>query len=282
MTITGKAKLAGIVGWPVGHSLSPRLHGYWIGENKLDAAYVPLAVKAEDFDAVFAALPKMGFRGVNVTIPHKEAAFRLTQDHDAAAIATGAVNTVVFDSGRALGRNTDVTGFSLMLRENGVASLAGQTAVVMGAGGASRAVIASLLSLGAEKVVLVNRTVEKARTLGGFFGARVAAEGWAALSGALGKAHLLVNATSLGMTGEGALDVDLAALPKIAAVVDIVYRPLETPLLRQAKTRGLKAIDGLGMLLHQAQPAFAAWFGVEPKVTPALRAHLIAALEGRA
>jgi shikimate dehydrogenase len=281
MTISGNAKLAGIAGWPVAHSLSPRLHSYWIAEHRLDAAYVPLAIKPEDFASAFAALPKLGFRGLNVTLPHKENAFRLTSEHDAAAIATGAVNTVVFDNGRALGRNSDVVGFSALLGEHGITSLAAKTAVVLGAGGASRAVVASLLSLGAQNVVLVNRTLEKARTLATFFGGRVSAASWLALPSALKDAAVLVNTTSLGMTGEPALQIDLASLPTSSAVVDIVYRPLETPFLAQAKARGLKAIDGLGMLLHQAQPGFAAWFGVEPKVTPELRAHLIAALEGR-
>jgi shikimate dehydrogenase len=279
--ISGGAKLAGIVGWPVAHSLSPRLHGYWIAEHKLDAAYVPLPVRAEDFADAFAALPKLGFRGVNVTLPHKEAAFRATQDHDAAAVATGAVNTVVFENGRAVGRNTDVSGVSMMLRDGGITTLSSETAVVLGAGGGSRAVIAALLSLGAAKVVLVNRTVEKARTLGGFFGDRVVPAAWSDASGALKSAALLVNATSLGMTGQPPLEIDLAALPARGVVADIVYKPLETPLLGRAKARGLKAIDGLGMLLHQAVPAFHAWFGVDVKVTPALRAHLVAALEGR-
>lgn len=278
MTISGSAKLAGVAGWPIAHSLSPALHGYWIAEHKLDAAYLPLAIKADDFAEAFRVLPKIGFRGFNVTLPHKEAAFALVDAHDDAARATGAVNTVVFENGRALGRNTDAHGFTQLLAQNGVTKLNDVTAVVLGAGGAARAVITSLLLQGAD-VVLVNRTLDKAEALAARFGARVKTAGWTALPAALGRAGVLVNTTSLGMTGQPALEVDLAPLPSHATVVDIVYRPLETPLLARAKARGLKAVDGLGMLLHQAQPGFAAWFGVTPQVTPQLRAHLIAQLE---
>lgn len=274
--ISGRAKLAGVAGWPIGHSLSPALHGFWIEEHKLDAAYVPLAIAPDDFKDALAALSKLGFRGLNVTLPHKEAAFALSVGHDEAARMTGAVNTIVFDGGRPLGRNTDVYGFSQLLRDNGIGSLSNRTAFVLGAGGAARAVIASFLGLGAARVVVVNRTLDKAQALAALFGARVVVQ--ERLAG-LGEGHVLVNTTSLGMTGQPPLAVDLGAMPKGAAVVDIVYRPLETALLAQAKTLGLKAVDGLGMLLHQALPGFAAWFGVEPKVTPQLRAHLIGVME---
>lgn len=278
MTISGQAKLAGIAGWPVAHSLSPTLHGYWIAEHKLDAAYVPLPIKPEDFAAALAVLPKLGFRGLNVTLPHKEAAFELTTDHDASAHATGAVNTIVFDGGKAIGRNTDVLGFSAALRERAPESLVGKTAVVLGAGGASRAVVGALLSLGVSAVNVVNRTAEKANALVQLFGASVKAARWSDAKAALARADVLVNATSLGMAGQPSLDIDVASLPAQAVVVDIVYRPLETKLLAEAKRRELRTVDGLGMLMHQAQPGFAAWFGVEPKVTPQLRAHLVAAL----
>lgn len=281
MTISGQAKLAGVAGWPVGHSLSPALHGHWIAEHRLDAAYVPMAIKPEDFAGALATLPKLGFRGLNVTLPHKEAAFRLVDERDEAAEATGAVNTIVFEAGRALGRNTDVFGFVESLRECGVMSLASKIVVVLGAGGAARAVVAGLLSLGAARVDLVNRTADKARVLSAFFGDRVAVVEWPALPAALAQAALVVNTTSLGMQGQPPLEVDLAALPADAVVADIVYRPLETGLLARAKARGLKTVDGLGMLLHQARPGFAAWFGVEPAVTPALRARLVGLLEGR-
>lgn len=274
--ISGRAKLAGVAGWPIGHSLSPALHGFWIEEHKLDAAYVPLAIAPGDFKDAFAALPKLGFRGLNVTLPHKEAVFALSTGHDEAARITGAVNTIVFDEGRVLGRNTDVYGFSQLLRDNGIGSLSNRVAFVLGAGGAARAVIASLIGLGAARVVVANRTLDKAQALAPLFGPRVVAQQGLA---ALGEAYLLVNTTSLGMTGQPPLAVDLGAMSKGSAVIDIVYRPLETALLAQAKALGLKAIDGLGMLLHQAQPGFAAWFGVEPKVTPQLRAHLVGVME---
>lgn len=278
--ISGAAKLAGVAGWPIGHSLSPALHGYWIAEHGLDAAYVPLAIRVDEFADAFKALPMLGFRGLNVTLPHKEAAFRLVDLRDEAAEATAAVNTVVFEGGRALGRNTDVFGFTESLRESGVASLAGRQVVVLGAGGAARGVIAGLLSMGAAQVHLLNRTKDKALVLAAHFGARVIVHDWSALAGVLGTAALLVNTTSLGMTGQPPLEIDLSSMRQ-GMVADIVYRPLETPLLAQARAQGLRIIDGLGMLLHQARPGFAAWFGVEPKVTPGLRAHLVSILEGR-
>ena len=280
MTISGQAKLAGIAGWPVAHSLSPALHGYWIAEHKLDAAYMPLPIRSENFAAALAVLPKLGFRGINVTLPHKEAAFELTTDHDASARATGAVNTILFEDGRLIGRNTDVLGFSTALRERVPESLVGKTAVVLGAGGAARAVVGALLSVGLARVNVVNRTSEKAQSLVQLFGPSVTAMAWKDASAALLRADALVNATSLGMIGQPPLEIDLGLLSPQAVVADIVYRPLETPLLQQATRRGLRAIDGLGMLMHQAQPGFAAWFGVEPKVTPKLRAHLVATLGG--
>jgi shikimate dehydrogenase len=280
MTISGAAKLAGVAGWPIGHSLSPALHGYWIAEHKLDAAYVPLAVAPDGFADAFKALPKLGFRGLNVTLPHKEAAFRLVDTRDDAAEATGAVNTIVFEGGRALGRNTDVFGFAESLRDAGVASLAAQDVVVLGAGGAARGVVAALFSLGARHVCLVNRTMDKAQAVAAHFGARVSVQGWDALPRLLSTTGLLVNTTSLGMAGQQPLEIDLKAMRQ-GVVADIVYRPLETPLLAQARLQGLKTVDGLGMLLHQARPGFAAWFGVEPTVTTSLRAHLVSILEGR-
>jgi shikimate dehydrogenase len=281
MSISGNAKLAGIAGWPIGHSLSPRLHTYWIDEHKLDAAYVPLAVRREDFAAAVALLPKLGFRGLNVTLPHKETAFALAAERDEAAAATGAVNTLVFEGGGVIGKNTDVAGFVGMLHDAGLKSLAGKTAAVIGAGGAARAVVFALTKLSAARVMIANRTAAKAEELAKHFAGRdVSPVDMASLEKNLGSAHLVVNTTSLGMTGQPELALDLAPLAKDAVVADIVYRPLETPLLAAARRRGLKTIDGLGMLLHQAVPAFHAWFGLEPTVTPALRAHLLAALEG--
>lgn len=283
MSLTGKAKLAGVAGWPIGHSLSPRLHGYWIAEHKLDAAYVPLAIKPDDFSEALRVLPKLGFSGINVTIPHKEDAFRLVDEQDASAKATGAVNTIVFQNGRSIGRNTDVDGFAGMLGDAGVKDLTGKAVVVLGAGGAARAVVSALIGLKAKSVVLANRSPAKSQALAQFFHAqstRIDTVPFDEVEGKFPDADVLVNTTSLGMTGQPALDVDVESLPARAVVADIVYRPLETKLLADARARGLKGVDGLGMLLHQAAPGFQAWFGVKPQVTPQLRAHLLAALQG--
>jgi shikimate dehydrogenase len=281
MSLTGHARLAGVIGSPITHSLSPALHGYWIREHALDAAYVPLAISPKDFHTVFPLIGRFGFQGANVTLPFKEEAFRLVDERDAGAEATGAVNTVVIENGRLLGRNTDVFGFTASLSETGVATLAGKNAVVLGAGGASRAVVFALLSLGAAKVSLVNRTVEKAQNLSRFFGSRVEACDWDTIPALAAQCGILVNTTSLGMAGQPELQVNLDTLARDALVADIVYRPLETRLLKDARARGHVTADGLDMLMHQARPGFAAWFGVEPNVTPALRDHLVALLQGR-
>ncbi len=270
---------AGVVGWPVAHSLSPSLHGYWISEHGLDASYEPFAVRPEAFASVLSAMALQGVCGVNVTLPHKEAACELVDERDEAAVATGAVNTVVFAGGRMLGRNTDVFGFVESLREQGVNGV--ENAVVLGAGGAARAIVFALLSLGAQRVSVVNRTPEKANALQTFFGDKVVAVDWRGLGAALPACAMLVNATSLGMVGQPALMIDLTTLKRSAVVADIVYRPLETRLLAQARALGHTTIDGLGMLMHQARPGFAAWFGVTPQVTPQLKAHLVSILEGR-
>ena len=279
MSVSGTTKRAGVVGWPIAHSLSPALHGYWISEHGLDATYESFAVRPEDFASALPALALQGVCGVNVTLPHKEAAYQLVDERDEAAVATGAVNTVVFAGGRMLGRNTDVFGFVEALREQGVNGA--ENAVVLGAGGAARAIVFALLSLGAQRVTVVNRTLEKANALRAFFGDKVVALDWHGLDPVLPACDLLVNTTSLGMLGQQELLIDLTALKRSAVVADIVYRPLETRLLAQARARGHTTIDGLGMLMHQARPGFAAWFGVTPQVTPQLKAHLVSILEGR-
>lgn len=279
--LTGKARLAGVIGWPISHSLSPALHGYWIRELGVDAAYVPLPVRPEDFKTVVQSLPLMGFQGANVTLPHKEAAFQICDTRDDAAVATGAVNTLVFEGGRIHGRNTDVTGYLASLEDAGAGPLPGGRAVVLGAGGAARAIVFALLSRGVGQVVIVNRSPENAKLLAGFFGDRVSVSDWADRKKELGAADLLVNTTSVGMTGQPALDLDVSALKATAVVSDIVYRPLDTKLLTDARALGLKTVDGLGMLLHQARAGFAAWFGVDARVTPALRQHLVSILEGK-
>ena len=277
MPISGKAKVAGVMGWPIGHSLSPRLHGYWLEKYGIDGVLVPMAVRPEHFAEALRALPKLGFKGANVTVPHKESALERVDQAEPLARRTGAVNTIVVDAdGKLLGRNTDVPGFLAALRAGAPNWRAeAGAAVVLGAGGAARAIVVALSEAGASEIRVVNRTTARAGALAQTFGATVRAVPWDRRVHALADAGLLVNATTLGMTGAPALEIDLAALPARATVMDIVYTPLETPLLAAARERGLVAVDGLGMLLHQARPAFAAWFGVEPEITAELRAFVL-------
>jgi len=287
MLLSGKARLAGIVGWPVDHSLSPRLHGHWFERYRIDGTYVPLPVRPEDLELAFRALPRLGFLGWNVTIPHKERAFALVDRCDAAAERMGAVNTVlVHPDGTLEGRNTDGAGFlaSLAAAVPGFRASAGPVLVV-GAGGAARAVAWVLLEAGVPLLRLANRTPDRAerlaRELETAFPGRLAIETWPVPSEALVDLALLVNATSLGMKGQPPLPLDLALLPQTALVTDLVYVPLETPLLATARARGNPVVDGLGMLLHQAVPGFRHWGGCEPTVDEALRACLLEALEAR-
>jgi shikimate dehydrogenase len=277
------ARLAGVIGWPVGQSLSPRLHGHWLGKHGIKGAYVALPVRPEDFGKVVSAMPLMGFAGASVTVPHKEAAFALADSLDEDASATGAVNTLVFNDGMVRGFNTDVRGFATGLTQSlgPDAARAGPVAV-LGAGGAGRAIVQALLRAGAPEIRLVNRTRSRAEQLAAAFApqARLRVAEWGDWTNAFKDARLLVNATSLGMTGKAPLEISLEALPVTAAVADIVYNPLETPLLAAARARGMRTMDGLGMLMHQAAPAFEAWFGVAPEVTPELRADLVKALSG--
>ena len=283
MNITGSAKLAGIVGWPIAHSMSPRLHGHWIEEYGLDAAYVPLAVRREDFAAAINGLKLAGFRGVNVTVPHKEAAFALADRCDAAAEIAGAANLLLFGEKGIEARNTDAAGLSAALLENVRAnSFKGRPAVIWGAGGMARAAVCALADLGVAEIRILNRNKARAESLAAALTPKVAARlvsaGFEDWSRAGKDAALLVNATSAGMKSVPSLALPLGVLPASAAVFDAVYNPLETGLLAAARARGLRAIDGLGMLMHQAVPAFAAFFGVEPKLTAALRSVLEEAL----
>ncbi len=269
--LTGKARLAGILGWPVAHSRSPRLHGLWLQRHGIDGAYVPLPVAPGAFPEAVRGLMAAGFQGANVTIPHKEAAFALCDEVAPTARRMGAVNTLVFREGRILGSNTDGFGFLENIRQQvpGWQASAG-TAVLLGAGGSARAIAVALLEAGAPEVVLVNRTRARAETLAREIGGPVTV----ATAPPLARAALLVNTTSLGMQGQPPLEVDLAALPASAVVADIVYVPLETPLLAAARARGLRAVGGLGMLLHQARPGFRHWFGVDPVVDAELEAFV--------
>lgn len=266
--LTGHARLAGVLGWPVSHSRSPRLHGVWLDRHGIDGAYLPLPVHPDRFAAAVRALADLGFRGANVTIPHKQAAFEVCDLVDATAHRAGAVNTLVFREGRIAGSNTDGFGFLESVRDQaqGWQPQAGP-AVLLGAGGAARAIAAALLDAGCPRVTLVNRSRARAEALARDLGGAIAVADVPPME----NAALLVNTTSLGMQGQPPLDIDLAPLPAAAVVADIVYVPLETPLLAAARARGLRAVDGLGMLLHQARPGFEAWFGTAPQVDAALR-----------
>ncbi len=283
MILSGRARLAGVAGWPVGHSLSPRLHGFWLEHHGIDGAYLPLAVAPEHFETALRGLGDLGFRGVNVTSPHKQAALALCDEVAPLAARIGAVNTLVFEDGRLKGSNTDAFGFLENLRRGAPGwDPAAGPALILGAGGAARAVAVALLDAGAPALRLANRTAVRAEALVqelgvGQLGGEVTAVPWEARGAALGDLALLANTTSLGMTGQPPRDLDLDPMPRGALVTDIVYVPLETDLLARARARGNPAVDGLGMLLHQARPGFETWFGVAPEVTAELRAFVLAA-----
>ena len=272
MILSGRAKLAGVIGWPVAHSRSPRLHGYWLERYKIDGAYVPLPVEPAHVAQALRMLALVGFRGVNVTVPHKEAALAAVDVLDPDARRIGAVNTVIMSpDGSLKGSNTDGIGFLSHLKASSPTWKASGAAVVIGAGGAARAVVAALMGAGVPEIRLVNRTRERAEELARAFNGPTRVMPWVARHGALEGAALVVNTTTLGMTGQPALDLNLAALPAGACVFDCVYAPLETPLLAAARARGLVAVDGLGMLIHQARPGFEAWFGVSPEIDDDVR-----------
>lgn len=273
MTITGKARLAGVIGWPVAHSRSPQLHGYWLRHHGINGAYVPLPVRPGELTDALRALPKLGFVGANLTVPHKQAALPVLDIVDELARRIGAVNTIVVDADRGLiGTNTDAFGFIENLRDGAPRWRAQDgPALVIGAGGAARAVCVALLDAGVGDVRIVNRTQARAQAVAETLGGTIRAPPWRERQEAADGAALLVNATTLGMDGQPPLEFDLASLPAAAVVSDIVYTPLETPLLAAAQARGHVVVDGLGMLLHQARPGFEAWFGIAPTVTAELR-----------
>ncbi|HEY5208385.1 MAG TPA: shikimate dehydrogenase [Stellaceae bacterium] len=273
-------RLAGVMGWPVAHSRSPVLHRYWLERHGLTGDYVKLAVRPENLGRALRALPDLGFAGVNLTIPHKEAALALLDTIEPQARAIGAVNTVtVSDDGSLHGANSDAFGFIENLKE-GAPDWRGPAgpALVLGAGGAARAAVAALLAAGVGELRLVNRNQARAELLAAGHDGRVRVLPWSQRAAALAGVRLLVNTTSLGMAGAPPLDLALDDLPADAVVNDIVYTPLETPLLAAARRRHNPVVDGLGMLLHQGRPGFAAWFGISPEVTPELRARLEATL----
>jgi shikimate dehydrogenase len=278
MTLSGKAKLAGVVGWPVSHSLSPLLHGHWLEEHGIDGAMVPLAARTQDFALVVEGVRRAGFRGLNVTVPHKQAAFALAHRLDAPARVAGAVNLLVFHpEGLIEGRNTDALGLMESLRQ-AIGGLRGQSVVLLGAGGAARGAVLALDMLGAGRIDLLNRDAKRAALLASSLGLQVKASivpgGLGDWDRVAGQAMLVVNSTSAGMAANPPPAVDLAALNSKAAVCDIVYNPLQTQFLKDAAALGHKTIDGLGMLMHQASPSFEAFFDVKPQVTQSLRDKL--------
>jgi shikimate dehydrogenase len=270
--VTTTPRAACVVGWPVEHSRSPLIHNYWLKRYGIDGEYRREAVRKEDFTAFVGTLAARGYVGANVTVPHKEAAFSLSQP-DAQARAVGAVNTLWLEDDVLRSTNTDVEGFLDNL--DACAPRWGRGAgksLVLGAGGAARAVIHGLSSRGVDRIVVANRTANRAEALQASFGKRVQVADWARLEAELADTALLVNTTTLGMHGQPALALDLAGLQSHAIVADIVYAPVVTPLLAAARARGLVTADGLGMLLHQAVRGFALWFGKTPVVTGELRA----------
>jgi shikimate dehydrogenase len=271
MTERKKAPAACLIGWPAAHSRSPLIHHYWLRTLGIEGGYVIEAVPPDEFQDFVFRLSRRGFVGANVTIPHKERALALSAP-DERARAVGAANMLWFQDGELRSTNTDVEGFSNSLDAAAPGWDQASDALVLGAGGSARAVVFGLLERGFARVHLVNRTMERARALADQFGAKVHPAAWDAIAGLLPGAGLLVNTTSLGMQGQPALDIDVGLLPQQAVVADLVYVPLDTPLLAAARSRGLKTADGLGMLLHQAVRGFELWFGKRPQVTPELRA----------
>jgi shikimate dehydrogenase len=267
--------VAAVLGWPIGHSRSPALHGHWLRRYGLPGAYVPLAVAPETAEAALRALPALGFAGANVTLPHKELALRVAHSATERALRIGAANTLVIRDGHIEADNTDGFGFIENVRAGAPGWNPIRPALVLGAGGAARAVIDALLAEGVRELRLANRTRARAEALAAQFGERVRVMDWAAAGEAADDAGVIVNTTSLGMEGQPGLDFTFDAAPADAVATDLVYVPLQTPFLAAAAARGLTTVDGLGMLLHQARPGFAAWFGREPMVDDALRAAVL-------
>jgi shikimate dehydrogenase len=276
--MTPPPRLGGVIGDPISHSRSPALHGHWLARYGIRGHYVPMTVAAADLEAALRALPKLGFAGINVTLPHKEAVLALADAATERATRIGAANTLEFRAGAVHADNTDGYGFLANMRQSapGWRADAGP-AVVVGAGGAARAVVDALVEEGAPVVRIANRTRARAEALAAAHGGLAEVVDWSAASGAMADAATIVNTTALGMTGQPPLDVSLAAAPRSAVVTDLVYAPLETPFLAEAAARGLRVVDGLGMLLHQAAPGFERWFGRRPEVDAALRAAVLAA-----
>lgn len=275
-----QGKKAFVIGHPVAHSRSPMIHGYWLKQYGFPGSYERIEVHPMQVEAFLSSLPASGYAGGNVTIPHKEAAFGAADVVDEAAELIGAANTLWLEDGRLYASNTDAFGFMSDLDQRADGWRNAGTALVLGAGGASRAILFALEEAGIRDIRVVNRTVARAQELADRFGERVSAHSFEAVNELAKDAELVVNTTALGMGGQGELPLDASLLPSSAIAVDIVYTPLETPFLAAAARHGIRTIDGLGMLLHQAIPGFEKWFGVRPQVTEDLRAVIVADLQG--
>lgn len=270
--------LAGVVGWPISHSLSPRLHGYWLKQYEINGYYVPIGLKPQDFETGIRALPKLGFRGVNLTLPYKESILSMADSVTDRASLIGAANTVVFREGGAIvADNTDGYGFLENIHQ-GAPSWDARSgpALVLGAGGAARAVVSALLTAGVPEVRIANRTRQRSDILREQYGAKITVVDWNRAADAAGGVNLIVNTTALGMTGKPDLNLSLEAAPPTALVTDIVYAPIRTTLLQEAAARGHPTVDGLGMLIYQAIPGFESWFGRRPDMDQGLREALLA------
>ncbi len=269
--------LAGVIGWPINHSRSPALHGFWLERHRISGHYIPVAVSPENLRNAMEAFGHLGFRGINVTLPHKEAVLRMASTVSETARAIGAANTITFlEGGGFHADNSDAYGFRENIRQTCPDWQASRgPALVIGAGGASRAVIHSLIEQEVSEIRLANRTRDRTDALAAHFGPRVRAVDWAELDQAASGAVTIVNTTALGMEGQEPLTVDLGRADPDAVVSDIVYVPLETPFLKSASEQGFRTVDGLGMLLHQGVPGFSAWFGETPVVDAALRVHVL-------
>lgn len=265
--------LAGVIGWPIAHSRSPQLHGHWLRRNGIDGDYIAMGVEPRDLEQAIRALPLLGFRGVNVTLPHKEAVLKLATKVSDRASLIGAANTITFrEDGTIYADNTDGYGFLENIRQNAPGWRgADGPALVIGAGGAARSIISALLSDGCPEIRLANRTRSRAEFLAQQYGAKVKVVDFLHLEDALDGAATVVNTSSLGMAGQPALNLTLKKAPKTCLVTDIVYSPLKTPLLEEAESRRLRWVDGLGMLLHQGRPGFETWFGKPAEVDEDLR-----------
>jgi len=264
-----------VIGSPIAHSFSPQLHGYWLAQYGIVGSYEKIAVLPEDLDEFLARIISSEFVGGNVTLPHKETAYQKIQSCNAIANKLEAVNTIWIENKKLIGGNTDGYGFSANLDDFAPHWRHAKTAMVMGAGGAAKAIILALINAGYQQIMIANRTHERARQLARKMGSVCISIEQEEISRHLKNVQLLINTTSLGMKNQAKSDIDLSRLPNSAIVTDIVYNPLKTPLLQQADALGLETVDGIGMLLHQAVPGFEKWFGIRPKVTSELRSHIL-------